>query len=301
MKQKVITIVGPTASGKSGLAVYIAKKYNGEVISADSRQIYKNLDIGTGKITKKEMLGIPHHLLSLVDSKKQFNVSQYTRLANTAIKDIGSRKKMPIICGGTGLYIDALLLGLQFPEVKPDKNLRAKLEKKTASELFLILKKLDQRRARDIDKNNKVRLVRAIEIAKSLGHVPNLKKKNTDFDVLWIGIRPDDETLKKNISKRLTARMKRGMISEGKKLKKNGLSLRRFDSLGLEYRYLGKFLKKELTKKEMLEKLEKEIWQYARRQITWFKRNKDIVWFKDNSKYSSQKIIGVINKWHLKG
>ena len=174
MKTKLLIILGPTASGKSDLAVQLAKKYNGEIISADSRQVYKGLNIGTGKITKKEMSGIKHHLLDVTDPKKVFTVSQFKTLVEIAIADISSRGKLPIICGGTGFYIQAVVDNIILPEVPPNKKLREKLNKKTTTELFEILKKLDNERAKNIDAKNPRRLIRAIEIAEKLGKVPPL-------------------------------------------------------------------------------------------------------------------------------
>ncbi len=278
---KVLVILGATATGKSALAVKIARKFNGEIISADSRQVYKGLNIGTGKITKKEMRGIPHHLISIVSPKKIFSVSDWQKAAQSKVGEILSRGKLPIICGGTGFYIQSIVDGLNLPEVPPNKKLRKKLENKSASELYKILKKLDLKRSQNIDKNNKVRLVRAIEIVKKLGKVPEI---NTllRYDALQIGLKLKDVELKKKINKRLISRMNSGMIKEAKNLKRNDLSFRRMRELGLEYRYLANYLEDKIPKKEMIEKLESEIWKYAKRQMTWFKRDKSIRWFKPN-------------------
>ncbi|MBI4708741.1 MAG: tRNA (adenosine(37)-N6)-dimethylallyltransferase MiaA [Candidatus Portnoybacteria bacterium] len=162
--QKLIIVLGPTASGKSDLAVSLAKKINGEVISADSRQVYKGLDIGSGKITKEEMQGIPHCLLGVADPKRRFSVAQYKKLAQVAIKKIQRQGKIPIICGGTGFYIQAVVDNIALPEVKPDWKLRKQLEKFNTDELFKKLKKLDPRRSRNIDSHNQRRLIRALEI-----------------------------------------------------------------------------------------------------------------------------------------
>src|SRR3989344_5936444 len=194
-KPKLVVILGPTASGKSDLAVILAKKYNGEVISADSRQVYKGLDIGTGKITKGEMRGVRHHLLDVANPRKQFTASDFVRLTNLTVVKIVNENKLPIICGGTGFYIDAILGDKQIPEVPPNDKLRKELEKKSTEELFKMLKKLDPERAENIDSKNPRRLVRAIEICNKLGKVPSLQNLNSKseiinkFEVLKIGIK----------------------------------------------------------------------------------------------------------------
>ena len=179
MLKKLIVILGPTASGKSDLAIKFAKKFNGEIISADSRQVYKKMDIGTGKITRKETKGVPHYLLDVVSPKRKFTVVQYRKLAIKAINKIFEKGKVPILCGGTGFYIQAVIDGVIIPEVKPDWKLRRKLEKKTTEELFKWLKKLDSKRAKIIDKKNKRRLVRALEVI--IKTVPMIKQKENDF------------------------------------------------------------------------------------------------------------------------
>ena len=291
-KPRIIAILGKTATGKSDLAVLLAKKYDGEVISADSRQVYSGLDLGSGKITKKEMCGIPHHLLDVASPKKQFSVSGYKKLADKAIEEIISRGRLPIICGGTGLYIDAVLKNIVVPEVPPNKKLRKELEKKTISQLFTILKKLDSRRAKEIDANNPRRLIRAIEIAIALGKVPHLEVQPPSWDVLKIGIDLPDETLKKKVHARLLARIKKGMVAEVKNLHKNGLSWKRLESLGLEYKYLALYLQNKITKNEMLLGIEKNTWQYAKRQATWFKRDREIKWFRPSEKVKISKEAG---------
>lgn len=278
-KLKVIVVLGQTASGKSELAVKIAKQFNGEIISADSRQVYKGLDIGSGKITKKEMHGIKHYLLDVANPKRVFTVSQYQKLAKKAIQKILKKGKMPIICGGTGLYIDALIYNYYLPEVSPQPKLRKRLEKRTTEELFKKLKKLDSRRAKNIDKNNRRRLIRALEIVLTTGKPIASFQKTSLYDVLSIGIKKSPEELKELIKKRLLRRLKQGMIKEVKNLhKKQKISWKRLDGLGLEYRYVSHYLRGTLSKQEMIESIEKESWQYTKRQTTWFKRDKDIHW-----------------------
>ncbi|MCX6738293.1 MAG: tRNA (adenosine(37)-N6)-dimethylallyltransferase MiaA [Candidatus Parcubacteria bacterium] len=275
---KILVIVGPTSSGKSDLAVQLAKKFNGEIISADSRQVYKGMNIGTGKITKKEMLGIPHHLLDVASPKKRFTVTQYVKKAEKVIKEIQKKGKLPIICGGTGFYIQALIDGITIPEVKPDWILRKKLEKKTAEQLFSKLKKLDPQRAKNIDKNNKRRLIRAIEIVlKTKKPIPLLKKWKK-YNVLILGIKTEKTELDKKIKNRLLKRLDQGMINEVKKIRKSGLSWKRIEEFGLEYRMVAFYLQNKINYEEMIEKLGKEIQQYSKRQMTWFKKDKRIVW-----------------------
>ena len=275
---KLLVIVGPNASGKSDLAVKLAKKFNGEVLSADSRQVYKGMNIGTGKITKEEMQGIPHHLLDVASPKRRFSVAQFQKKAIETIKKIQKKRKLPILCGGTGFYIQSVVDGIVIPKVKPDWALRKKLEKKTCEQLYQQLKKLDPQRAKTIDKKNKRRLIRAIEIVlKTKKRIPPLKKK-VMFDALIIGIKRDKEELKKRIRKRLLKRLKEGMIEEVKSLHKSGVSWKRLEELGLEYRYIAFYLQGKLNYKEMVTQLQKAIENYAKRQMTWFKKDKRILW-----------------------
>lgn len=290
MKPKVIVILGPTASGKSDLAVKIAHQFDGEVISADSRQVYIGLDIGTGKITKKEMAGVPHHLLDVISPKKKFCVEDFKKKAQKAIEEVISRGKVPIICGGTGFYIDAVVRNLEFPNVDPNLDLRLKIKDLRAEELFERLKKLDPKRAEAIDKHNKVRLIRAIEIATTLGKVPKIKSKPL-YETISIGIDFSKEELDSRIEKRLLSRIKAGMIEEVENLHKKGLSWKRMEELGLEYRYITKYLKGELTKEEMVGKLNIEIRHYAKRQLTWFCRDKHIIWLKPEKLEDAFKFI----------
>lgn len=293
MKKKVIVILGATSTGKSDLAVLMAQKFNGEVVSADSRQVYKALDLGTGKITKKEMAGIPHHMLDVVSPKNKFTVTEFKKLADKKIAEIISRNKTPILAGGTGFYIDAVVNNTVFPEVSPNEKLRKALEKQTTDKLFKTLEKLDASRAKDIlnknEQNNRVRLIRAIEIAKQLGKVPKVIEAKSQYDFIKIGLVLDDKKLKEKIKDRLLNRIKKGMLKEAQNLHTKGLSWKRMHELGLEYRYMALYLNKKTTKEEMVEQLTNEINHYAKRQATWFKRDKDIVWFhpKDLKKIES--------------
>jgi tRNA dimethylallyltransferase len=285
MHKKLIVILGPTASGKSELAVKLAKKFKGEIVSVDSRQVYKGMDIGTGKITKKEMRGIPHHLLDIASPKRRFTVAQYRKLAIKAINKIFKKRGLPILCGGTGFYIQAVIDGIIIPEVKPNWKLRKKLEKKTVEELFNQLKKLDPERAKTIEQKNKRRLIRALEIIiKTKKSVPPFQKEPLPYPVFMIGIKKSPEELKKLIKERLLKRLKRGMIAEVKKLKKSGISWKRLEEFGLEYRYLARYLQGKLNYQKMMERLQKETEHFTKRQMTWFKRDKKIHWIKNYKK-----------------
>jgi len=282
-KPKIIVILGPTASGKSDVAVELARKIKGEIISADSRQVYKGLDIGTGKITKKEMRGVTHHLLDVFSPRKRFTASDFVKLTNVTAVKIVNRGNVPIVCGGTGFYIDALLGDKQIPEVPPNPKLREKLEKKSTTELFEILKKLDPVRASNIDSKNPRRLVRAIEICKAIGKVPKLVASSQNlvaskYGVIKIGIKIDEKELKERINKRIEKWFKMGLLNEVKDLHKKGLSWKRMAEIGLEYKIVSLFLQNKISKSEMILRMQTETWQYAKRQITWFKRDKNIIW-----------------------
>lgn len=291
MKSKVLVIVGPTASGKSALGVSLARTFGGEIISADSRQVYRGLNIGTGKITKKEMRGIPHHLLDVASPKKKFSAGDYTRLARAKVTSI----ILPIVVGGTGFYIDSLLGRIEMPDVRPNTKLRAQLQKKSATQLFTMLKKRDPKRATLMDtpseRNNKVRLIRALEIAAAK---PEKSEATPAYDVLWIGINPPFATLEKKINARLSARIKGGMIAEAKRLRNAGLSYKRMEELGLEYRSLARFLQGKISKKEMEEELQRDIRRYAKKQLMYWKRNKEIAWFDSKD---GKKIEAAVRAW----
>ncbi len=302
---KTIVIVGPTASGKSNLAIALARRYNGEIISADSRQVYRGMDIGSGKVPrdKIEMYhinddrlscdtskicdtrshykknvyisgGIRHWLLDVASPKRTYNVTHFVRDAKKALADIRKRGTVPIICGGTGFWVQTLIEGASFPAVKPNVKLRARLGKKSATELFMMLAKQDPARAKTIDRHNKARLIRALEICNALGQVPplstNYKLPATNYTI--IALNPNKEILQKNIAMRLKKRLRQGMIKEVKRLHTEGVSWRRLEGFGLEYRNLALFLQKKIDQKTMEKNIIKESWRYAKRQLTWLCR-----------------------------
>ena len=293
-KPYIIVIVGPTAVGKSALAVEIARCVGGEIISADSRQVYRGLNIGTGKITRREMRGIPHHLLDVVSPRtigtaRQFTVETFRHLAKRTIVDILRRGKVPIVCGGTGFYIDALVNGISFPDVPPNLVLRKKLAQKTAAELYSLLAQKDPRRAATVDRHNPRRLIRALEIVAAVGIVPRAQKQSP-YHPVYIGLDIPSEILQEKIRTRLHARLRHGMVAEARRLHATGLSYKKMEMLGLEYRSLAKFLQRKISRQEMLAWLEHAIWQYAKRQRNWFRRNPKITWFPPDMKKIQRKI-----------
>lgn len=309
-KPKIIVIAGPTSAGKSDVAIKLACEFGGEIISADSRQIYRGMDIGSGKVARdfpslkskcksqnavptgrqaklqfkiqKEIYysqDIPHYLIDIANPKTDFNVAKFKKKADKIIPNILKRGKLPIICGGTGFWVKALIDNIDFPKAKPDWKLREKLEKKSAEKLFETLEKLDARRAENIDRKNKARLIRAIEIAKALGKVPEIPADEGKYETLQIGISVPKEKLRQKIKTRLEKRFKQGMVAEVKKLHfENKVSWKRLENFGLEYRWIARYLQNKTSLKEMKENLYKDSKDYAKRQMTWFKKDKRIKW-----------------------
>ncbi len=277
--KKVIFITGATASGKSEIAIWLALKINGEIINADSRQVYKYLNIGSGKISGKDKKIVKHHLLDIAHPKRNYSLGKWLKDVDEVIKKIYRKNKIPIICGGTILYLKALKEGWVLPNVKPNYKLRKELEKFSADELYEILLKLDPERAKTIQKENKRRLIRAIEIATFLGKVPSLKKE-PKYEILVVAPYVDFKRLERKIYKRLIKRVK-GIIREIKKLRKLGLSLERIISFGLEYRWFGKYVKGEIDLKTAIEKCYKDIRRFAKKQINELKKLNYVYWFKN--------------------
>ncbi len=286
----VLVILGPTASGKTSLAVSLALKYQGEIISADSRQVYKGMDIGTGKDLKEYKVGskkIPYHLIDVVSPKTSFNLAKYQKKAISSISDILKRKKLPILVGGSGLYLQAVVDNYKLSESKPNIERRNKLELLSVSELYSYITKLKANFAKNLnnsDKNNKRRLIRYIEIIED-GETVSKKDKDL-YNFLIIGLKPEKELLKEKIIKRLKERLeKENMLEEVKRLKREGVSWKRLKSFGLEYKYVSQYLLKEISYEEMEEKLASAICQFAKRQNSWFKRwqkqGRKIHWIKD--------------------
>ncbi len=330
----IICVVGPTASGKSELAVKLAKKYNGEIISGDSRQIYRGMNIGSGKVegkwisvkkpdrvnnnktnssvrkksiakdTKKlnnkkifVYKNIPHYLIDEASPSVQYSAARFQKKARATTIDILKRGKLPIICGGTGHWIDSVVYDSDFPAVKPNLKFRKQLSKLTTEQLFAKLKKLDPVRSAEIDSKNPHRLIRALEIVITTGKpVPKRliktdgpKKTFKNYKILWLGINPGMEVLEKNITKRLHDRLKIEMLKEVKNLHQpkigRGLSWKKLESFGLEYKFCALFLQNKISKEDMNQGIITTSRKYAKRQMTWWKRNPEIQWSEKADKF----------------
>ncbi len=288
---KIIVVVGPTATGKSHLAVRLAKKFNGEIISADSRQVYRGMNIGTGKISAREMRGIKHHLLDVASpnaagfSGGGFNAARFKSRAEKIIADILRRGKTPIIAGGTGFWVDAVAFNREFPDVKPNRGLRKKLEGMSEAKLFAQLKRLDPLRAKAIDPKNKRRLVRAIEIAKTGLKFKDFRHAGAPkFQTLFIGLDMPKEILEKQILARMEKRFKQGMVREVARLHARGASWKILENFGLEYKFISLYLRKKISGPQTRDLLFTAIKNYAKRQRTWLKRNKSVHWLDADNK-----------------
>ena len=274
MLPKIIVIEGTNASGKSSLGVALAKKYGGEIISADSRQVYRGMDLGSGKITPEEMEGVPHHLLDVVDPGDFFSMADFQRLAYIAAEEILRRGHIPFIVGGTGLYVDAVAEGYVLSDKAPDPALRAHLETFDTPALYRML--LEQCPDTEIDPRNRHRVMRALE--KRAAGDDQLPGKHPRFEPLKFGVTWPREILKQRIDERLERRLSAGMTEEVRRLLDQGVPKEFLLKLGLEYKYLTLFLTGEMTEEEMKEELGKAIKRFAKRQMTWFRKDPRIIW-----------------------
>ena len=282
---KLIVILGPTASGKSELGLKLAKKFNGEIVSADSRQVYKGMDIGTAKPTKKERKEILHYLIDIKNPNQIYTVWQYKQEAIKAINKIVKKGKNPFLVGGTGLYLKAVIENLEIPRVKPDWKLRKSLELKIKTRglksLYDELIKIDPEAAYIVDSQNPRRIIRALEVAiKTKRPFSQQRKKGESlFDVLEIGLSVSEEELKEKIEKRVNKMMKTRLVNEVKNLIKiYDKNLPTFDAIG--YREIIDYLNKKFSLAEAIKKIKKNTWHFAKRQMTWFKKDERIIWIK---------------------
>ena len=285
-KQKVIVICGPTASGKTKLSIELAKKINGEIISCDSMQIYKDMNIGTAKPTKEEMEGIKHYLIDFVSPDKRYSVAEFKLDAKKAIKEIIKKGKTPIIVGGTGLYVNSLIYEIEFNDIKIDEEYRAVLEKEAnengLEELYNRAIKIDPDAMKTISKNDRKRIIRVLEIYKQTGKTKTeqeieSRKKMPEYDYKVFAISWNREKLYNRINKRVDIMINQGLIDEVKALTKK---YKEFPTAmqGLGYKEVVEYLENRISKQEMIDKIKMETRRYAKRQLTWFRKNKETVW-----------------------
>ena len=307
MKPKVIVIAGPTASGKTGLSIEVAKRLNGEVVSADSMQVYKDMNIGTAKVTKEEAQGIKHYLIDVVSPDERYTVSNFNKDALEAIEKILADGKTPIVVGGTGLYIDSLIYGIEYQEMKFDEDYREYLMKKAESpiglkELYDEAMKIDPEAMKKIFFNDKKRITRVLEIYKATGKTKTeLEKlsraKGVKYDYKIFAISRDREELYDRINRRVDIMIKDGLIDEVKNIYSK---YQKFPTAmqGLGYKEVVEYLNKEITYNEMVDKIKKETRRYAKRQLTWFRKTEGLIWLDANDPLESniQIIINEYNK-----
>jgi tRNA dimethylallyltransferase len=277
----LIVVLGATASGKSALGIELARKFHGEIVSADSRQVYRGLDIGTAKVSAQEQALVPHHLLDVADPREVFTVAQFQQQAIAAINDILARGLLPLLVGGSPHYIQAVVDHLQIPHVAPQPELRAQLAARPLSELLSQLEKLDAQSAASIDRANPRRVIRALEVCLISGKPFSQQRGMADplYRSLLLGIAWPRESLYARIDARVDERMGQGMIQEVRDLLAEGISYERLDSLGLEYRYIGRLLRDEFASEaEMSQRLKYAIHDFTRRQLSWFRKDERIVW-----------------------
>ena len=300
MKDKVIVICGPTASGKTALSIELAKKVNGEIVSADSMQIYKDMNIGTAKPTIEEMQGIKHYLLDFVSPDERYSVADYKTDAKKSIKKILKEGKIPIIVGGTGLYVDSLIYEIEYPNIEFDENYRKELEEQVRKEgldkLYEQAKLIDPQAVEKISKNDTKRILRVLEIYHATGKTKTeqeieSRKKEVEYDYKVFALNWNRQTLYERINKRVDIMIKQGLIEEVEKISRK---YNKFPTAmqGLGYKEVVEYLEGFLTKEEMIEKIKKETRHYAKRQLTWFRKNKQTIWL--NGEDSIQKNIEII-------
>lgn len=300
-KQKVYAVVGPTASGKTALSVELAKMLNGEIISCDSMQIYKGMDVGTAKVTEEETQGVPHHLIDIVSPESDFSCAEYSSLAKAKIEEIVSRGKTPIFCGGTGLYLDSVLTANTFSEAEKDESYRAFLETKSVDELHAMLTDVDPESAEAIHKNNVKRVIRALEIFRTTGVTKTEWDKRSrlaeaPYDSLVIGLNfRQRETLYQRINLRVDLMLEAGLLDEVKKLDTPAFRASTASD-GIGYKEILRYTDGLCTLEEAVEEIKKASRNYAKRQITWFARNKSVRWiYPDDCPQGEDKFKFIVN------
>lgn len=292
MKEKVIVICGPTASGKTTLSIELAKQINGEIISADSMQIYKDMNIGTAKPDKEEMQGIKHYLLDFVSPNERYSVADYKKDAKKAIKEIIQKGKTPIIVGGTGLYVDSLIYEIEYQDIEFDEKYRKQLEERSKKEGLEVLyneaKKIDPEAITKISPNDKKRILRILEIYNATGknkteQEKESRKNEVEFDYKVYAISWDREKLYDRINQRVDIMIDQGLIEEVQKIYSK---YNKFPTAmqGLGYKEVLEYLEGKCNKQEMIDKIKQETRRYAKRQLTWFRKNKQTIWLDGQEK-----------------
>lgn len=296
----LIVVLGPTASGKSYLGIALAQRFQGEIVSADSRQVYRGLDIGTAKVTPEERSLVPHHLLDIADPAEIYTVSRFQQEAIAAINDILVRGRLPLLVGGSPHYIQAVVDNLRIPHIAPQPELRTQLERRPLSELLAQLEVLDPQGAASIDRGNPRRVIRALEVCLVSGKPFSEQRGIADplYRVFLLGINWPRSVLYSRIDARVDERMQQGMIQEVRHLLAQGITHERLDSLGLEYRYISRLLRGEFTSEaEMIQRLKYAIHDFTRRQLTWFRKDPRITWLEGMDIEHAEEEIMQIIRW----
>jgi tRNA dimethylallyltransferase len=291
---KLVVLLGPTASGKSGLGITLAQRFNAEIISADSRQVYRGLDIGTAKVTPAEQALVPHHVLDVADPRAVYTVAQFQRDAIDSINAILKRGHQPFLVGGSPHYIQAIVDNLDIPHFEPQPELRTQLEKRPLPELLAQLEELDPQSAATIDRNNPRRVIRALEVCLISGKPFSQQRKMAEllYQSLLLGLEWPREVLYHRIDARVDERMQQGMVQEVQKLLDAGISHERLEALGLEYRYITRLLRGEFKNDdEMVQRLKYAIHDFTRRQLTWFRKDKRIVWVNGGDWKQAEEVV----------
>ncbi|NLN14512.1 MAG: tRNA (adenosine(37)-N6)-dimethylallyltransferase MiaA [Tissierellia bacterium] len=287
MKEKLFVLIGPTAVGKTELSIDLAKRLNAEIISADSMQIYKYMDIGTAKITEEEMEGVPHHLIDFLYPDEEYTVSDYQRDASRLITEINARGRLPMVVGGTGLYINSLVYELNFAKAPPDEEYRVELEELAANHgieyIHDLLSKVDPESAKTISKKDKKRIIRALEVYKTTGKTmseynKNFRKETDKYDLCMVCLNMDRQKLYDRINMRVDIMIENGLIDEVKGILHKGYHKDLVSLKGIGYKEIIEYLDGNLTLDEAIEKIKKGSRNYAKRQLTWFRRDKRIKW-----------------------
>ncbi|MBR5419746.1 MAG: tRNA (adenosine(37)-N6)-dimethylallyltransferase MiaA [Lachnospiraceae bacterium] len=282
-KRKLIIIAGPTATGKSAAAVELAKRIGGEVISADSMQVYRGMDIGSAKVTKEEMQGVPHHLIDVLEPEEAFNITLFQKMATDAAEEIYSRGHVPIICGGTGFYIQSVLYGIEFTREETDLAYRAGLEELPADKLYEMLKAVDPASCEAIHANNRKRVIRALEFYHETGqpisaHNAQERAREAAFDARFFVLTDERSVLYERIDARVDRMVEAGLVDEVKRLKERGIARTAVSMQGLGYKEIYDYLSGEYSLEEAVKRIKQGSRHYAKRQLTWFKRERDTIW-----------------------